>query len=190
MDVLELWNKFDSVSVGASLDAEGPRAELMRKGTVWEDAIANRRRMMEISPKTDFYISATVGMINAFHVPDFHRSWIEQDLIKPQDFNFNLLQYPIWQRMDIFPKHIKEQVEKKYREHIEWLKGKDPLTRATKGFESAIKWMWAKDNESKLALFWENTLRYDAIRNERTLDVFPELQELYNYYEKNKTQSR
>ena len=144
--------------------------------------------MMEISPKTDFYISATVGMINAFHVADFHRSWIEQGLIKPQDFNFNLLQYPIWQRMDIFPKHIKEQVEKKYREHIEWLKGKDPLTRATKGFESAINWMWAKDNESKLSLFWENTLRYDAIRNERTLDIFPELQELYNYYEKNKTQ--
>jgi radical SAM protein with 4Fe4S-binding SPASM domain len=188
MDVLELWNKFDSVSVGASLDAEGLRAELMRKGTVWEQTIENRKRMMEISPKTDFYISATVGMINAFHVPDFHRSWIEQRLIKPQDFNFNLLQYPIWQRMDIFPKHIKEQIEKKYREHIEWLKGKDPLTRATKGFESAINWMWAKDNESKLSLFWENTLRYDAIRNERTLDIFPELQELYNYYEKNKTQ--
>ena len=47
--------------------------------------------------------------------------------------------------------------------------------------------MNAKDNESKLNLFWENTLRYDEIRNEKTLDVFPELQELYDYYEKNKT---
>ena len=187
MDVLELWNKFDSVSVGASLDAEGARAELMRKGTVWQDAIKNRRRMMEISPKTDFYISATVGLINAFHVPDFHRSWIEQGLIKPQDFNFNLLQYPIWQRMDIFPKELKIKVEEKYNQHIEWLKTRDPLTRATKGFQSAINWMNAKDNESKLSLFWENTLRYDGIRNEKTLDVFPELQELYDYYEKNKT---
>jgi len=187
MDVLKLWNKFDSVSVGASLDAEGARAELMRKGTVWEDAIKNRRRMMEISPKTDFYISATVGLINAFHVPDFHRSWIEQGLIKPQDFNFNLLQYPIWQRMDIFPKEFKIKIEEKYNQHIEWLKTRDPLTRATKGFQSAINWMNAKDNESKLNLFWENTLRYDGIRNEKTLDIFPELQELYNYYEKNKT---
>ncbi len=187
MDVLELWNKFDSVSVGASLDAEGARAELMRKGTVWKDAIKNRRRMMEISPKTDFYISATVGLINAFHVPDFHRSWIEQGLIKPQDFNFNLLQYPIWQRMDIFPKEFKIKIEEKYNQHIEWLKTRDPLTRATKGFQSAINWMNATDNESKLNLFWENTLRYDGIRNEKTLDIFPELQELYNYYEKNKT---
>ena len=187
MDVLELWNKFDSVSVGASLDAEGARAELMRKGTVWEDAIKNRRKMMEISPKTDFYISATVGLINALHVPDFHRSWIEKGLIKPQDFNFNLLQYPIWQRMDIFPKKFKIKIEEKYNQHIEWLKTRDPLTRATKGFQSAINWMNAKDNESKLSLFWENTLRYDEIREEKTLEVFPELQELYNYYEKNKT---
>ena len=28
MDVLELWNKFDSVSIGASLDAEGARGEV------------------------------------------------------------------------------------------------------------------------------------------------------------------
>ena len=32
IDVLELWNKFDTVSIGASLDAEGARGELMRKG--------------------------------------------------------------------------------------------------------------------------------------------------------------
>ena len=187
IDVLELWNKFDSVSVGASLDAEEARAELMRKGTIWKDAISNRKRMIEISPKTDFYISATVGLINALHVPDFHRSWIEQGLIKPQDLNFNLLQYPIWQRMDIFPREFKIKVEQKYNEHIKWLKSRDPLTRATKGFQSAINWMYAKNNESKLNLFWENTLRYDEIRQEKTLDVFPELKELYDYYEKNKT---
>ena len=44
-----------------------------------------------------------------------------------------------------------------------------------------------QNNSAKLEMFWENTLRYDRMRNEKTLDVFPELQELYNYYEKNKT---
>jgi hypothetical protein len=34
------------------------------------------------------------------------------------DFNFNLLQHPIWQRMDILPPEFKEQVKKKYEEHI------------------------------------------------------------------------
>jgi len=76
-------------------------------------------------------------------------------------------------------------VEQKYRKHIDWLSDKDPLTRASKGFESAINWMWEKDNSDKLNLFWENTLKYDKIRDENVLEVFPELQELYDYYEKN-----
>ena len=89
--------------------------------------------------------------------------------------------------MDIFPAEFKQQVEEKYNTHIKYLRDKDPLTRATKGFESAINWMNKQDNSAKLEMFWENTLRYDRMRNEKTLDVFPELQELYNYYEKNKT---
>ena len=73
IDVFDLWNKFDSVSVGASLDAEGARAELMRKGTKWEETVANRKRMMEVCPQVDFYISSTVSLMNSMHVCDFHR---------------------------------------------------------------------------------------------------------------------
>src|SRR6056300_842449 len=157
IDVFKLWNKFDSVSVGASLDAEGTRAELMRKGTVWEETIANRKRMIEVCPQVDFYISSTVGLINSLHVTDFHKSWVEQGLIEPQDFNFNLLQHPIWQRMDILPLEFKDQVKEKYHSHISWLQDQDSLTRATKGFESAINWMLEKDNQVHLDLHIEQT---------------------------------
>ena len=37
MDVLELWNKFDSVSLVQVLMQKVIRAEFMRKGTVWKD---------------------------------------------------------------------------------------------------------------------------------------------------------
>ena len=185
IDVFELWNKFESVSIGASLDAEGPRAELMRKGTKWDDIVANRKRMMQVCPKVDFYISSTVGLTNSLHVADFHRSWVEHGLIKPSDFNFNLLQSPYWQRMDILPREFKEKVKQKYQDHIAWLKTNDPLTRATKGFESALKWMYANDNIQHLDYFFENTRKYDAVRNEDTPSVFPELKELFDKYEKN-----
>jgi radical SAM protein with 4Fe4S-binding SPASM domain len=185
IDVFELWNKFDSVSVGASLDAEGARGELMRKGTVWKQTLANRKRMMEVCPKVDFYISATVGLINSLHVCDLHKSWVDQGLINPPDFNFNLLQHPIWQRMDILPPEFKQQVKNKFEAHIKWLKDKDPLTRATKGFESAIDWMYRKDKQDKLDLFFKQTRRYDKIRNENMVDVFPEWKELFDKYEKN-----
>tara|TARA_B100001113_G_scaffold286239_1_gene241632 strand:+ start:572 stop:1861 length:1290 start_codon:yes stop_codon:yes gene_type:complete len=184
MDVLELWNKFDSVSVGASLDAEGPRAELMRTGTKWEQTIANRKRMMEVCPKVDFYISSTVSLPNAFHVADFHRSWVEQGLIKPQDFNYNLLQMPTWQRMDILPLEFKEQIKEKYTTHLKWLKEQDHLTRASKGYESALDWMFKKDNTRHLPWFFERTKKYDEVRNEKFIEVFPEWKELFDKYDK------
>ena len=179
MDVLELWKKFDSVSVGASLDAEGKRGEFMRKGTVWKDVLDNRKRMLDVCPEVDFYISATVGLINALHVPDFHRNWVEQGLIKAEDFNFNLLQFPFWQRSDLLPQQYKDKVKARYEAHIQWLKPQDILTRATKGFESGLDYMLRRDNSDKFEEFKTGMKRLDKIRNEDILEVFPELQELY-----------
>jgi radical SAM protein with 4Fe4S-binding SPASM domain len=179
MDVLELWNKFDSVSVGASLDAMGPRAEFMRKGTVWMDTETNRRRMQEICPKVDFYISATIGLINALHVVDFHRDWVDRGFIKPQDFNFNLLQFPYWQRIDLLPQSYKERVKEKYEQHIAWLQPQDHLTRATKGFQSGIDYMMRRDNYKDFQQFKDGMSKIDKIRNENIVEVFPELKELY-----------
>jgi radical SAM protein with 4Fe4S-binding SPASM domain len=179
MDVLELWKKFDSVSVGASLDAMGPRAEYMRKGTVWTDIETNRRRMQEVCPQVDFYISATVGLINALHVVDFHRTWSEQGYIKPQDFNFNLLQFPFWQRIDLLPESMKQKVKEKYESHIAWLKPQDHLTRATKGFESGLDYMMRRDNFKNIEEFKSGMKKIDDIRNENILETFPELADLY-----------
>jgi len=179
LDVLELWNKFDSVSVGASLDAEGKRGEFMRKGTVWKDAVANRKKMLEVCPQVDFYISSTVGLINALHIVDFHRNWTDQGLLKPQDFNFNLLQYPFWQRIDLLSSSYKQKVKEKYEKHLEWLRPQDHLTRATKGFESGLDYMMRRDNFDQFYKFKEGMQKLDAIRNENILEVFPELKELY-----------
>ncbi len=54
--VFEYWKQFDSVAVGASLDASGARGEYIRKGTDWAVVEQNRRDMLAICPKVDFYI--------------------------------------------------------------------------------------------------------------------------------------
>ena len=139
--------------------------------------------MLEVCPQVDFYISATVGLSNSLHVVDFHRNWVEQGLIKPQDFNFNLLQYPLWQRMDLLPQEYKEQVTEKYKTHMEWLRKQDHLTRAIKGFESALDWMNKKDMSKHMQTFVTETRKYDKIRDENFTDVFPEWKELFSKYE-------
>lgn len=173
--VFEYWKQFDSVAVGASLDASGARGEYIRKGTNWSIVEQNRRDMLAICPSVDFYISPTLSIMNAWHLPDFHRDWVEKGLLKPQDLNINILQDPLYYRLDIAPAEYKQQIKEKFESHLEWLRPLDPLSRATVGFESAIKYMTSTDNSNLLSKFWAKTHQLDAIRKENILDVIPEL---------------
>ena len=180
-DILELWNKFDRVSVGASLDANWERGEVMRRGGDWNKIVANRKRMLEVCPDVDFFISATLSIMNVFNVVDFHREWIEQGLIKPQDFHINILQDPQRYRIDVLPAEMKQRVAELYNKHIEWLAPQDHLARAVNGFRSAITFMNATDNSELLKEFVYRTDQLDKFRNENFFAVFPELEELRKY---------
>jgi MoaA/NifB/PqqE/SkfB family radical SAM enzyme len=173
--VFDYWRKFNSVAVGASLDAMGPRAEYIRKGTNWAVVEHNREQMLQVCPNVDFYISPTLSIMNALHLPDFHRDWVERGYIRPQDLNVNILQDPAHYRIDIAPKEYKEQLNARYQQHLEWLRPLDPLQRATVGFESAINYMQATDNSELLPKFWTKTHELDTIRKENILEVIPEL---------------
>ena len=176
--VFEYWKQFDSVAVGASLDGQGPYAEYIRKGTDWTVVEQNRRDMLQVCPEVDFYISPTLSIMNAWHLPDFHRDWVAKGLIRAQDLNVNILQDPAHYRIDIAPAEYKGSLLARYREHIEWLRGQDPLQRATQGFESAVTFMTATDNTPLIDTFWRKTHELDAIRKENILDVIPELKAL------------
>ena len=173
--VFEYWRQFDSVAVGASLDDSGARGEYIRKGTDWAVVEQNRRDMLAVCPRVDFYISPTLSIMNAWHLPDFHRDWVERGLIRAQDLNVNILQDPAHYRIDIAPAEYKEQLLTKFTDHINWLKHQDPLQRATVGFESAVKFMMATDNTHLLDTFWRKTYELDDIRRENILTVIPEL---------------
>ena len=177
--VFEYWKQFDSVAVGASLDAAGARGEYIRKGTVWSTVEQNRRDMLATCPEVDFYISPTLSILNALHLPDFHREWADAGLIKPQDLNVNILQDPPFYRIDIAPAEYKEVLTQKYYQHLEWLKSVgDPLGRATQGFESAITFLNATDNTQLLDSFWRKTHELDDIRTESWSRALPELKAL------------
>jgi len=176
--VFDYWRRFDSVAVGASLDAMGPRAEYIRRGTDWDVVQRNREQMLEICPRVDFYISPTLSIMNAWHLPDFHRAWVDLGLIRPQDLNVNILQDPAHLRIDIAPMAYKIKLKNKFEEHLEWLKPLDRLNRATVGFESAVNFMMATDNSSLVKKFWAKTHQLDSIRDENILSIIPELADL------------
>jgi radical SAM protein with 4Fe4S-binding SPASM domain len=174
--VFDYWKHFKTVNVGASLDASGSRAEVLRKGTDWQQTVENRERMLKEVPHVDFYISATVSAANVLHVLDFHREWTELGFIQAKDFNVNICQGPEWYRIDILPEQFKrEVVEPAYLKHLEWLRPQDKLERATNGFASAINFMMAKDNSQYWDKFVAETAKLDRVRNEDFWQVFTEL---------------
>lgn len=176
--VFDYWKKFKSVAVGASLDDMGPRAEYVRKGTTWDVVERNRKQMLETCPNVDFYISPTLSIMNAMHITDFHRNWVERGLLRPQDLNVNILQDPAYYRIDIATPEYKQRIKQKFEEHLEWLRPQDLLNRATVGFESAINFMMATDNSHLIEKFWKKTEQLDVIRKENLLEVIPELEAL------------
>jgi radical SAM protein with 4Fe4S-binding SPASM domain len=173
--VFEYWKQFESVAVGASLDAMGARAEYIRKGTVWSTVENNRRQMIQTCPNVDFYISPTLSIMNAWHLPDFHRAWVDQGLLRAQDLNVNILQDPVHYRIDIAPQEYKQRLVEKFQTHLEWLRPQDHLQRATTGFESAITYMMKTDNTHLIDQFWRKTHELDALRKENIMNIIPEL---------------
>jgi sulfatase maturation enzyme AslB (radical SAM superfamily) len=180
-NVLDWWKKFDSVSIGASLDAMGPRAEYMRKGTVWGDIEDNRKQMIEICPNVDFYVSATVNVFNAIHITDFHRDWTDRGFIKAQDFNINILNSPAYYRADMLPRELKDIAISKIENTIMWLVDKDHLTRATSGYKGLVSFLNGTDNSKYLPYFFQITDQLDTLRKEKFEDVFSEYGDLREY---------
>ena len=177
--VYDYWKEFKNVSVGASLDAMGPQAELMRKGTKWEQTVENRFQMMAKVPHVDFYVSSTISAMNVLHVLDFHKEWTKMGLITAKDWNINICQSPEWYRPDIFPQDFKEQViTPAYEKHIAWLEPKDRLRRATNGFKSVLSLINAQDNYDKWPEFQKQIYLIDKVRNENFWETFPEYKEL------------
>jgi hypothetical protein len=60
------------------------------------------------------------------------------------------------------------------------LRPKDRLTRATAGFESAIKFMNNSHEHSQqlMAKFWHKTQDLDTLRKENILEIIPEMAEI------------
>jgi len=180
-DVFELWKLFDTVSVGASLDDSHARGEYMRKGQVWSETEDNRRRMMEICPNVDFYVSSTVSLYNLLHVTEFHRDWVERGFVRPQDWNINLCQSPDRIRADTLPQHFKDLAIEKITKHLEWLEPLDSISRATGGYRGLINFLQQQDNSHHLKTFFKDNDDMDRVREERFEEVFPEYKDLRSY---------
>jgi sulfatase maturation enzyme AslB (radical SAM superfamily) len=180
-NVLDLWKHFPEVCVAASLDDMGARAEVIRSGTNWLQVEQNIRDLKRECPHIDFMISPTLSVMNVWNFCKFHRYMVEQEFIRPGDMNVNILMNPPEYRIDILPPSIKHEIKQEFEQHIEWLKDKDKIQRATGGFQAAIEFMMVQDNSHRLGDFWRTASDIDWVRDEQIINAVPELEKIVQY---------
>jgi len=99
---------------------------------------------------------------------------VEQDLVSSKNFRITHLHNPKHLRPNIFPTDYKNKCIEKINKHIEWMEvnGDNP-----KQYNALIRYL-EEDSRAYLDEFISYTQKLDSIRNEKCIDVFPELAEM------------
>jgi radical SAM protein with 4Fe4S-binding SPASM domain len=182
--VFHIWNKFKKVHICASLDGSGKRGEYLRKEQVWREVLTNRELMKKIAPNVDFTVAVTVSALNIFHIPDFHKELVSLDFVAIENFLIdNVLQRPDYYSIQILPYKFKLKIKKKFEDHIAWISNQlsnhPQHNTVVEQFKDCMDYLFANDLSYLLPSFVSRCKTIDALRDEKTIDVFPELKFLF-----------
>lgn len=177
------WNKF-KVEVWPSIDEIGPRAELIRSGTVWSKIDENLKKMI----KLDNIIvrpGMTIGAWNVFRLPDIISYFEEIGLVKEnQKFNnffVNLLQHPDHYHVHILPDNFREEIIQKLNNFTEDY-NRRYNTDISNRFIHIIHELQKPHDPNAAQKFLKVSSQIDAVRDEKIFDVIPELECILEMY--------
>jgi radical SAM protein with 4Fe4S-binding SPASM domain len=178
--IFDYWSKFSDIRVAASLDAMWERGEYVRSGTNWNTIIKNRKLMIERFPEMYFEITPTVSVFNVKHLFDFHRTWVEQDLLNIDNIRVNLLTWPREYSITIFDDQEKQKITKIYQDYIAWLIKNGARVDTVKSISGIVDYMMSNDHSDHKSVFKNKNSKVDSVRTESFTGVFPELKEWYD----------
>lgn len=160
-NVLDLWSKFDSVEVMASVDASHQLGEYIRKEFSWTTFVDNIRTLKVLN-NVRLKVSPTVSVYNVTDLPAFYRTLVDEGIISELDFYINILHRPDYFNIQILPQKTKVLVLERYKEiiHDSW---PEPIK---KSFLEILTYMTAKDRSVLWSKFIEKSTELDDLRGE------------------------
>ena len=181
IDIIDIWNKFDDVQLTISLDGYGSRGEIIRKGLNWGKFVENIKKLNENYNK-GYTIDCVAQALNAQHLFSMHRKLFDNNMIKNvDDFNIYFLTEPEYLAIDILPEVIKKELCVKIKDHIEKFLIPNKSERSIEQFQSMFNLLVnCEDKTYLLPKFKKYVNALDKIRNQNTLQTFPELQLILN----------
>lgn len=120
-DLYEMFSRFEDVNVLASLDDMGAQVEIQRHGLKWDQAVTNRKRMLKVAPEVNLCVTPTASVFNVLHLPAFHKQWVMDGLIDIDGFMPHILSNPPQYSITMLPASLKQEVQKLYERHMQWI---------------------------------------------------------------------
>ena len=177
VSVLDLWNNFSNIQIGASLDAQGKVAEYIRHGTDWKTIESNLRLVKSQCPHVNFTVTSTVGLLNVASLIDLQKGWHTSGLLDLSKFSMTIMIGPDHLTVCTLPVEQKKRFEILIKNHISWCQENLAYPLANQ-WEDVLKYMWSNDNSHQLKEFERLTNLMDHHRKESLAQVIPELQNL------------
>ncbi len=180
VDLIEYWKKFPKLKIWASLDAHGKVAECIRKGTDWAKIEENIRIVKEQVPHAEFQITPTISLWNVFTFPDFFDYMIEQGFIDTKSSpRFNIATNPWHANIMVMPASVKRRLAELYRVYQNRYKDNIEIHN---GFKMIIYNLTVgEENKGGIREFIQFKEELDKFRDEKLIDVIPELKEVYEW---------
>ena len=167
-DIIDIWKNFPKIELFVSFDGIGKRGEVIRKGFDSKRFIKNILRIQKELPHLEIHYNFVVYILNSYHFMDAHEFMVDNGILRScDDISFTLLKEPQYLRITTLDSESKEEVLEK----IENSKFKS-------NYGDIVKFLLKEDNSSFIPQFKFMSDGLDAVRNENTLETFPELHRL------------
>ncbi len=173
ISVIDLWKKFSNVHLNVSLDSWGDRAEYIREGTEWKTIIDNINTVKTNCPHIHLGVSSVISAFNVYTLPEFTDYLLDNQLFQASSISFYNLIHPNFYSFDIFDAETKTDIIKKLTERKYNNNTRSRINNVIRQLESSTT------NDELRRQFKDQTDHYDAIRNKRFTDTFPELKDFY-----------
>lgn len=192
----DLWPHFKRVQFGISIDAADGLNDYIRYPSNFKKLAENLHKIDTAPGNYRMWIACTVQIYNVGYLTDFIKWILSQNFSKigknPNKpvFTTHLLHNPKHLNIKILPKEAKDWIRAKYDDFYPWLENyitensvPEDLanayrTKIKKILESYYDMMITDDWSDTLPKFWKYNESLDSIRDERLIDVAPELYEI------------
>lgn len=183
-DLIDIWKRFKTLKIFASIDGVDGNAEYSRAGTNWPKVEGNLKQLSESG--VDYVVSTVINIFSVFNFTELIDRLIALE-ISTRKILVSNLHWPKYYATSILPTEIKEKLKNSLLEHLEQIKVDvnevEHAWLTNLYAEIVFSLMIPISEEQQLSLqrkFKTETVKIDTIRQEDITLVIPEIAEWYN----------